>query len=413
MVVLPADVLPSTRLAGGAGSPSERCTELDWLRGLMLVLMTVTHFPTALSGVFSQPFGFVSAAEGFVFLSAFLVGAVYSRMAAAKGAAAMERALAGRVRRIYVVHVALLALLFVFLVPLAEQVHGVALRDLASFYRMHPAQAVGGGLLLVYNPPLLDILPMYVLFLAATPWILRYAARAGWRPMAIASVLCWLLAQWGAGSALYALLASLAGVAGHYPDTGAFSFLAWQLLWIGGLWAGARSVGEAAAEPAWWRRPHVLRIACVVAIAFCAWRHVVGQAPFGSLGYLNQLFDKWTLGPLRLVDFGALVVVAIALRHSLRALSQRRPFAVLTTMGRAPLAVFCAHLVLCLVALPFLGNARTTPPTYVDALLLAGALGILYAVARGVDSLERARKRRAPSGLAPRAGASPAPRMAR
>lgn len=371
----------------------------------MLVLMTATHFPTALSGIVSQPFGFVSAAEGFVFLSAFLVGAVYSRMVAARGRAAMEQALAGRVRRIYVVHVALLALLFVFLVPLAERVHGVALSDLASFYRMHPVQAVGGGLLLVYNPPLLDILPMYVLFLAATPWVLRYAARAGWRPVAIASVLCWLLAQWGVGKALYALLASLSGTAGHYPDTGAFSLLAWQLLWVGGLWAGARSVGEAATgEPAWWQRQQVLRVACVVALAFCAWRHVVGQAPFGSLGYLNQLFDKWTLGPLRLVDFGALVIVAVALRDTLRTLSQRRPFAVLTTMGRAPLAVFCAHLVLCLVALPFLGNAPTTPPTYVDALLLAGALGVLYAVAGGVDSLGRARKRRAGHALAPPAG---------
>ncbi|HKP64992.1 MAG TPA: OpgC domain-containing protein, partial [Casimicrobiaceae bacterium] len=43
----------------------ERQTELDWLRGLMLVLMTITHLPTWFSSHVGQPFGFVSAAEGF------------------------------------------------------------------------------------------------------------------------------------------------------------------------------------------------------------------------------------------------------------------------------------------------------------------------------------------------------------
>ena len=57
--------------------PMQRQAELDWLRGLMLVLMTLTHVPTWFGAHLGQPFGFVSAAEGFVFLSAFLVGCVY------------------------------------------------------------------------------------------------------------------------------------------------------------------------------------------------------------------------------------------------------------------------------------------------------------------------------------------------
>ena len=36
-----------------------RQTELDWLRGLMLVLMTITHLPTWFSSHVGQPFGFV------------------------------------------------------------------------------------------------------------------------------------------------------------------------------------------------------------------------------------------------------------------------------------------------------------------------------------------------------------------
>ncbi|MFI4888312.1 MAG: OpgC domain-containing protein, partial [Burkholderiales bacterium] len=79
----------------------ERQAELDWLRGMMLVLMTMTHLPTWFSAHAGQPFGFVSAAEGFVFLSAFLVGAVYSQKTRERGYRAMRRALWGRALKVY------------------------------------------------------------------------------------------------------------------------------------------------------------------------------------------------------------------------------------------------------------------------------------------------------------------------
>ncbi len=62
--------------------PAGRRQDIDALRGLMLVLMTITHFPGALSDPLGQPFGFVSSAEGFVLLSAFLVGRIASSVAA-------------------------------------------------------------------------------------------------------------------------------------------------------------------------------------------------------------------------------------------------------------------------------------------------------------------------------------------
>ena len=63
-------------------SNSKRMPELDALRGLFLVWMTFTHMPTRFSDLVNQPFGFVSSAEGFVFLSALLVSRVYLRDAA-------------------------------------------------------------------------------------------------------------------------------------------------------------------------------------------------------------------------------------------------------------------------------------------------------------------------------------------
>lgn len=51
-----------------------RRLDIDALRGLMLVLMTFTHLPTRFASPLGQPLGFVSSAEGFVFLSAFMCG---------------------------------------------------------------------------------------------------------------------------------------------------------------------------------------------------------------------------------------------------------------------------------------------------------------------------------------------------
>ena len=77
---------------GPASAPSQRYWEVDALRGLMLVLMTVTHLPTRLTDPLGQPFGFVSAAEGFVLLSAFMSGLVYSRLGYRDGVDAMRTA---------------------------------------------------------------------------------------------------------------------------------------------------------------------------------------------------------------------------------------------------------------------------------------------------------------------------------
>jgi len=159
-----------------------------------------------------------------------------------------------------------------------------------------------------------------------------------------------------------------------------------------------------------------------------AWRHLVGQTPFGALGHLNVLFDKWTLGPLRLLNCVALVLVVIQAQGVLRRWAGN---SVLVTLGRASLTVFRAHLVACLVLLTVVGNASAGCPGLADLLLTVGSLAILYAVARQVTSrdgeaadpampraeaaalkvLRVPRVRSTPVGGG--RGVSPAPRMAR
>src|SRR6266481_5702841 len=64
---------------------SQREPELDALRGLMLTLMTLAHLPTQAQVITNQQLGFVSEAEGFVFLSAFLTGRIFARIANESG----------------------------------------------------------------------------------------------------------------------------------------------------------------------------------------------------------------------------------------------------------------------------------------------------------------------------------------
>src|SRR4051812_30103828 len=73
------DTLPNTPRLQGQGS--QRQPELDALRGLMLTLMTLAHLPTQAHVVTNQQLGFVTEAEGFVFLSAFLTGRIFARIA--------------------------------------------------------------------------------------------------------------------------------------------------------------------------------------------------------------------------------------------------------------------------------------------------------------------------------------------
>src|ERR1700730_6304211 len=77
------DPLPSTTQLTARGS--QRRPELVALRGLMLTLMTLAHLPTQAQVITNQQLGFVSEAEGFVFLSAFLTGRIFGRIANESG----------------------------------------------------------------------------------------------------------------------------------------------------------------------------------------------------------------------------------------------------------------------------------------------------------------------------------------
>ncbi|HEY8607845.1 MAG TPA: OpgC domain-containing protein [Noviherbaspirillum sp.] len=363
-----------------------RLWEIDMLRGLMLVLMFSTHLPTRFSSLLGQPFGYVSAAEGFVTLSAFMAGMVYASRGRRHGVPAMRAAFFARALKIYGCQAALLVFLFTVVTMLGLWRDQPALKNLIDFYLGNPQAGLWGSLLLIYNPPLLDILPLYVLLMLGSPLALAIGMHGGWRWIFAGSFLLWALAQTRLPEILYAYIAAPIGLQVPYHETGAFQTLAWQLLWVTGLWMGALAAEGRFQQRRPLPRP-VLVAALAIALVFLLWRYAAGQAPAEPGTILYRLLDKWHLGPLRLLNFLALLVLLLHLPPRLKAAVPRVGF--LEKLGAASLPVFCAHLVLVLLALSLVGESRPERPLRIDALLYFGGMGMLYLTALATIFIER------------------------
>jgi hypothetical protein len=327
-----------------------RRLELDAMRGLMLVWIALTHLPTAASSWVNQPFGFVGAAEGFIFLSALFTGRIYFRMAEHDGYPAMTLKLWGRTLRLYGYHVLLLAFAFLVAVPIAAHGDRPGLHNLLDFYFNAGAkQAVTEAALLVYRPPLLDILPMYIIFLIFTSVAISLAGRLGWKPILWTSFAFWGLAQFGFRSAEHTLMMRYIPTRIPLNEMGSFDLWAWQFLWFIGVWIGVRwAQGTLSIEP-WARRAAV---PAVVIAGFCfIIRRMVAHGL--ELRGFEFLFDKWHLGPLRMLDFAAVAALLIVSQP----ITKQAAIRPLVLLGQSSLQVFCVHLLFCLAGLTFLGNA--------------------------------------------------------
>lgn len=356
----------------------ERRPELDALRGLFLVWMTLTHLPTRFADFVNQPIGFLSSAEGFVFMSALLVGRIYIRDIIGDEAG-VHLKLFRRSLKIYGYHLLLLFFAFTIAAAYAVHTHKAALTNLLDFYLAHPWTAIVGSVLLLYCPPLLDILPMYVIFLVFTPIVLSAAVRFRWRKVLAASALVWLLAQFGLRDYVHNWIVHITHL--HIPlqETGAFNLFAWQAVWTVGLWLGA--------ELAHGRFPLRKIPGWVVAICFAVCLAFIGIR-FSWLGprltpeALALQLDKWQIGPLRVVNLVCFTIVFYWLRKYVVRIVSREP---LLTLGKASLQVFCAHLFFVFVGLALLyGEVEQLHGWTAIVLLVVTFLSLTWVAAREV-----------------------------
>ncbi len=371
--------MPETIAVRKQSSPT-RLVELDILRGFLLLWMTFTHLPTKANIISNQTFGFVSGAEGFIFLAGFMIGQLEHRIELKRGLRATIRDLWRRLFRVYAYHVALLAVAFTVVAEVAVRFHRMALQNLLSYYLADAWHAVPAAILLRYRPSLFDILPMYIIFLGATLAARWVARRWGWDPVVYASFALWAVAQFGLRHWVYQHV-SFFGIKVPENSTGAFDMYAWQLLWMVGLALGSiyadQLTGEASSGgrkgfPGW-----LVTLATAVAIVFLVLRYspVDQWMDQDSLGWL---IDKWHLGPARVINFAALTIFAVRFGQSIASLAIFQPLALL---GRASIEVFSVHILCCLTGDALSPAADPNLPWWQQVPLLVGTVGILFATA--------------------------------
>jgi len=305
----------------------------DAIRGLLLISMAMKHVSAPVSGYFYEPLGFMSDAEGFIFLSACLAGLAYGKIYRQTDWSAMSQRVWHRTKQIYFIHLAV-----VLPVVLAAWAFAGWMAPLANHFHdflVHPWGSLALIPLLLHQPPLFDILPLYIILLSGTPLLLALARQRGWGIVLAASALIWLTAQfnWNA----------------HFNNNpsellplrwGSFNLVAWQLVWVGGLALGESAFRRPVLSNQW--RVGVAAISAPIVLVGLLARHAF--IPFNPDWFLWM--DKWTLGPLRLLNFAAWVGLLLAWNPRVPA----RPLAPLALLGRHSLAVFSFHLPLVVAA---------------------------------------------------------------
>jgi len=329
---------PSVSLTGS--QPAARLTHIDALRGLLLVLMAVNHIPSPLHPFTEHPLGFMSAAEGFVFMAGLMAGYVYTRTWLRRDFTALRQACTRRAIGIYRQHIAIFVLVLAGL-AIAGFCAGTLPANTPESFLHHPARLLLSGLVLIQQPSLFDILPMYFALIFATPWLLKACDRRREIHLLAGSFFLWAAAN---------IFSPQTPVDNGWVNTGAFNLAAWQLLYVVGVTLGHRWARRTSIPPAETSRPcaHILgspprwalASAALVATYLFSVRHGFLPAPV-SAESLAAITNKNNLAPVRLLDTAVILFfVYLAASRFPRAFSWRP----LAWIGRASLTVFSIHV---------------------------------------------------------------------
>ena len=359
--------------------------------------MTVDHFPGNPLRRFSNPnfglFGFFTAALGFVFLSGLISGRVYERSRVTVGFRSMAARVLRRARALYVTQVVLYLALAA---AVALALPGVDRWGL-DLFEHDPLREAALSFSLLYEPGYLGILPMYCLFLVATPALLWQFGRG--RAWAVLAGSC---AVWLAAGLLVELPSNPDGI-----DFGAFDPLSYQFLFVLGLAFGAGRLRLDRLPPRVARWLFAAALAVTVAFFLARLQYAFGGPVTPVVDRLAEGFSIIQLGPLRLLNFAAFAfVLAVAVRRIRWASVRVRGFRWLAFVGRHSLPVFAWSILVTYAAVAVLSADPSAPLGLLGAVVAVASLTIPAALHAAV---QQRRFRAVPAAAIP---AAPAPRRA-
>jgi hypothetical protein len=210
-----------------------RLIELDFFRGLVLLIIVVDHIGGSIvSRVTLHAYALCDAAEVFVFLGGYATATAWAALCARRTEAAARQRFIKRAFEIYrafVVTALLMLLVTAILVACNVDAPNLATTDLDDL-TLAPAAALRDIVLLRRQPYLAGVLPMYACFALAAPLALPLARTRPWLLAAIS------LALWGIAPHLTPWLPHVADVNWDFNPFG------WQLMFVAGVIAQTQPV---------------------------------------------------------------------------------------------------------------------------------------------------------------------------
>jgi hypothetical protein len=328
-----------------ADAADRRDLRVDLLRGFCIFAMVVDHFggDSWLYAITGGNRFYVSAAEGFIFISGFVMGQAYRRRRDRYG---LIEAMAEALRRARTLYVATVTLTVIFSVLfLYTEITLWTGRDFGlGIDSLHEIVIAAGTLHYTYHGT--DILAMYTLLLLVAPLVLLLLSIGEWYWVLIPSWLLWLIYQF------YPEDASIPWYIRHGEN---FPLAAWQVLFVSGQVLGFYRDGLTG----WLQRFRRIRVAAfslglaiTLALISLAWGVETGaQFAFFDLNpnVLDETFFKVPLRPWRLVAFISVAIVAYTLATYLWAPLRRALGWLMLPLGQAALYSYIVHFFLILL----------------------------------------------------------------
>lgn len=318
-----------------------RDTRLDFFRGLAMFIIFIAHVPdNPWNSWIPARFGWSSGAELFVFCSglasAFAFGSVFTE----HGYRAGLKRIVYRIWQIYWAHVGLF-LVIVSITLAASQMSGIDYVEklFLTWFFDDPRNALPAFLTLRFIPNLLDILPMYMVVLAAVPLVMALA-RIHPALVAFFSLALWLTVQITGLN----LPARTGQNFGWY-----FNPLAWQAMFFTGFAFGMGWFPRPTLRQGWLFKVCAAFIVLSIPVTF--WGILDAVPLLASLNtWLMPDHQPTSLHWLRYVHLLATAYVALTLLEPRRYLLNTALANPVLTVGRQSLATFLASLAMAWTA---------------------------------------------------------------
>ncbi len=321
---------------------STRDIRLDLFRGLALWFIFVDHVPTNIvSWLTVRNYGFSDATEIFVYISGYTAVIAYSRMMAREGWPRAALRIYRRVWQLYVAHI----LLFVAFsaqvawVSIAHDTPALIEEMQMLGFGENPYRAILETALLKFRPVNLDVLPLYIVLLAAFPLVLPAVVR-------------WPLGVLAVSLALYVATCHYNWNLPAYPDEKVWYFnpMAWQVVFHAGAACAVLGPRLGRLDRFRWQLT-TLALVYLIFSAFIALSWHYNSLERLIPAWVSRLIypiDKTNIDILRLVHFLALAwLIRVSVPANADFLKWRvwRP---LRRCGEASLLIFCIGTFLAL-----------------------------------------------------------------